>query len=354
MAVEFHPLTVSVRPETEDSVCVSFDVPDELGPTFRHLPGQHVVLRADLDGVDVRRSYSICTSPDSGTLSVGIKRLEGGAFSTFATTKLADGDVIDVLPPIGEFAHHVERSAAANYVALAAGSGITPILAIITTILEQEPASRVTLVYGNRKVASVMSLEPLEGLKNRYPDRFQLIHVLSREPNAVELFHGRIDDQKLRMLASSLIAVDAVDAWFVCGPLGLVETAQDTLVDLGVAIDRIQSELFFDERIEEPAPSLEGGDGDLQLTVTIGGRSSVVAVNRDGPSLLDYARSIRPEAPFACKGGMCASCKALLLEGEVTLVKNYALTEAELAHGYILSCQAHPVGGDVAITYDLF
>jgi ring-1,2-phenylacetyl-CoA epoxidase subunit PaaE len=352
-AIEFHPLTVTVRPETDDSVRVTFDVPHHLRSTFGHLPGQHLVLRTELDGVDVRRSYSICTAPGSGTMSVGIKAIPDGAFSTWATTTLADGDTVEVMAPIGEFIHRVDPGAAGNYVALAAGSGITPILSIVAAILEGEPASRITLVYGNRAIRSIMFLEELEGLKNRFPDRFQLINILSRETSDIELFNGRIDDDKLRLLTRTLIPATAVDTWYVCGPLDMVEAVQRTLTDLGVDDGRIRSELFYDQRIETPPPSVGNGSDAITLRFTLGGRTSEVTVGAEGPSLLDYARTVRPEVPFACKGGMCASCKARVIEGEATMTRNYALTEDDLTAGYILTCQAHPRGHDVAITYDL-
>jgi ring-1,2-phenylacetyl-CoA epoxidase subunit PaaE len=345
---------VSVRPETEDSVVVTLHVPDDLRESFLHVPGQHVVLRAELDGDDVSHSYSICTAPGDGALKVGIKRIAGGAFSHYATTQLADGDVLEVMAPIGEFAYQPDPGVASRYVALAAGSGITPVLSILTSILEREPSSHCTLVYGNRYVRSIMFLEELEGLKDRFPSRFQLINVLSREPHEIPLFEGRIDGDKLRLLAATLIPVDQVDLWFCCGPLDMVETVKATLHDLGVDESRIRNELFFDQRIEPAPEAPASGEGLVQLTVTIDGRTSVVPVDPNGPSLLDYARTVRPEVPFACKGGMCATCKARLVEGEVTMRKNYALTEAETADGYILSCQSHPVGGtDVAITYDV-
>ena len=352
MAVEFHPLTVSVEPETTDSVRVSFEVPSHLRETFHHAPGQHLVLRADIDGVDTRRSYSICTSPGAETLAVGIKAIPGGSFSTYATSDLCSGDTVEVMAPIGDFTHQIDPTANAHYVALAAGSGITPILSIVTTILEQEPGSTVTLVYGNRTVASIMFLEELEALKNRHPERFQLIHVLSREANQVELFNGRIDADKLRRLTATLVPAATVDTWFVCGPLDMVETATDTLTEIGVDANRIHSELFFDQRIEAPDPEA-AAEAPLTLSFTLGGRTIEVGASTDGPTLLDYARTARPEVPFACKGGMCASCKARVIEGEVAMAKNYALTEEDLAAGLILSCQARPVDGDVAITYDL-
>ena len=352
MAVEFHPLPVRVRPETDDSVAVTFEVPAALRDTFRHVPGQHLVLRADLGGEDVRRSYSICTSPDCGELKVAIKRIPDGVFSTWATTELADGDTIEAMAPIGEFGYQPDPSRVGSYAAFAAGSGITPVLSILTSILETEPESRCTLVYGNRRVGSIMFLEELEGLKNRYPERFQVVHVLSREPHEIPLFEGRIDADKIRNLAGSLLPVAGIDAWFLCGPLDMVETAQATLAELGVPDERINYELFFDERIEV-VPEADAGEGSLTMTLTIDGRSSTVSVDPGGPSLLDYARSVRSEVPFACKGGMCATCKAKVTEGEVTMDKNYALTDEELAEGFVLTCQSHPTHTDVTINYDV-
>lgn len=353
MVVEFHSLRVKVRPETDDSVCITFEVPEDLREHFGHIPGQHLVLRTELDGEDVRRSYSICTSPSDQALRVGVKRLPGGLFSTHATTALHDGDRLDVMAPIGEFTHQPRPETAAKYVALVAGAGITPVLSILTAILEVETASECTLVYGNRTSASVMFLEELESLKNKHHERFRIIHVLSREPNEVPLFQGRIDAAKIRLLADSLIDVGAVDKWFMCGPLDMVETATDTLRDLGVSNERLHSELFFDERIEAVPDSAPDVDGMVTFTFTLDGRTSVLPVDPSGPSLLDYARSVRGEVPFSCKGGMCATCKAYVLDGEVSMVKNFALTPEETADGLILSCQAHPVDGDVVVTYDL-
>ena len=352
MSVEFHPLPVRVHRETADSVSLTFEIPDALRSAFEHVPGQHLVLRADIGGEDVRRSYSICSSASDPEVRVGIKHLPGGRFSTWATQQLRDGDVIDVMAPIGEFTHEPDPTATGFYVGLAAGSGITPVLSIISSILELEPASRCLLVYGNRTTTSIMFLEDLEALKNRFPERFQLIHVLSREPHDVPLFAGRIDDDKLRRLASTLIDVDQVDGWYLCGPLDMVESAEATLADLGVAPDKVHQELFFDERVDLPETSGEPAAGMVTMRVTLDGRTSEVAVDPDGPSLLDYARAARPEVPFACKGGMCATCKASVVSGEVRLDKNYALTEDEVAAGLVLTCQAHPVGGDVEISYD--
>jgi len=391
MAVEFHPLTIAeVKPETDDSVSITFDVPAELRQEFHHDAGQHVVVRADIEGSDVRRSYSICTAPDSATLRIGVKRIPDGLFSTYATTKLAAGDVVEVMAPIGEFTATPRSSSGPNgaeqaggqqaggqqaggqqaggqqaggqqaglkhphhYVMIAAGSGITPILSMISTLLGEEADSQVTLVYGNRTSQTIMFHEDLEGLKNRFPSRFQMMHILSREPNDVALFQGRIDAEKLRLLASGLIQVGDVDDWFLCGPLDMVETATGTLAELGVPSDRLHYELFFDERIESVPEADEATEGLVETQVILDGRTSVVHVDPEGPTLLDYARSVRSEVPFACKGGMCASCKAVVVEGDVVMDKNYALTAEEVEAGYVLTCQSHPRGTDpVTISYD--
>jgi ring-1,2-phenylacetyl-CoA epoxidase subunit PaaE len=355
MAIEFHPLPVTVRNETDESVSLTFELPEHLRQTFGHVPGQHVVLRATIGGNEVRRSYSICTPPDGQALRVGVKRIPGGMFSTYATTELATGDTLDVMAPIGEFCYRPQPGVAASYVFLAAGSGITPVLSMLGAILAGEPDSCCTLVYGNRRAGSIMFLEDLQALKDRYPHRLQLIHTLSRESNDVPLFEGRIDEAKVRALASSLIAVDTVDAWFLCGPLDMVETVTATLGDLGVDPSKVHHELFFDQRIETLPEAVPGAAGTVTMAVTLEGRTSTVAVDPQGPSLLDYARSIRPEVPFACKGGMCASCKCRVTSGAAVMTKNYALTEAEVAQGFILSCQAHPdpAGGHLALDYDL-
>lgn len=354
MVIEFHSLRVAdVSAETDDSVAITFDVPDELRDEFRHVPGQHLVLRAYLNGEEVRRSYSICTAPGEA-LRVGIKRIPEGVFSTFATTALAPGDLVEAMAPIGDFIAEPRPGQYAHHVMVAAGSGITPILSMVATLLRDEPSSQVTLVYGNRTSQTIMFHEELEALKNRHPGRFQVIHVLSRESHQVPLFEGRIDADKLRSLATTLLDVDSVDGWYLCGPLEMVEGLSATLGELGVDPERIHSELFFDERIETMPDALEPGKGLVEVEVTIDGRTSIVNVDPDGPPLLDYARSVRAEVPFACKGGMCATCKAVVTEGNVVMTKNYALTQEEIDSGFALTCQAHPnPDGKVSITYDV-
>ena len=354
LSVEFHPLRViEITPLTDEAVAVTFDVPDSLGESFSYLPGQHVTLRAIIDGEDVRRSYSICANAISGKLRVGVKRLHGGTMSTWATTSLREGEVVDVMPPIGDFTIDPDPTRPRRAVAIAAGSGITPVLSLLSTSLEAEPGSHWTLVYGNRTAGTVMFLEELEGLKDRYPSRFQLIHVMSREDTEVPLFNGRIDGAKLDALFSSLIDIDAVDQWFLCGPYEMVVEARGVIERAGADPATVHDELFFAGPLDpatlppEPPP----GEGGVDLTVILDGR----AVNtrmRPEMSVLDAALRVRPELPFSCKGGMCASCKATIEEGEVTMIKNYALVDAEIESGYVLTCQAHPVTDRVTVRYD--
>jgi ring-1,2-phenylacetyl-CoA epoxidase subunit PaaE len=354
MSVEFHPLRVTeVTPETDDSVSVTFDVPPELADTFRYLPGQHVTVRALVDGQDVRRSYSICANANSGKLRIGVKRLRGGAFSTYATTGLVAGDLLEVAPPTGEFTIVPDPSGARHYAAVAAGSGITPVLSLISTTLESEPRCRWTLVFGNREARTVMFLEELEGLKDRYPDRFQLVHVLSREDSGLPLFHGRIDEAKLRDLFAALVPPATVDEWFLCGPHELVTTARRVLEETGIDPATVLDELFFagpiDPSLLPPEPA--EGEGAVELAFVLDGRLSTTRMDPAG-SILDAALRVRHELPYSCKGGMCASCKATIVEGEVTMTKNFALTDAEVAAGYVLTCQAHPIGDRVSIDFD--
>jgi ring-1,2-phenylacetyl-CoA epoxidase subunit PaaE len=354
MSVEFHPLRITeVTPETDEAVSITFDVPAELSETFRYLPGQHVTVRALVDGVDVRRSYSICANANSGKLRIGVKRLRGGAFSTFATTELAAGEVLEVAPPTGEFTIDPEPTASRHYAAVAAGSGITPVLSLIATTLESEPHSRWTLVFGNREARTVMFLEELEGLKDRYPDRFQLVHVLSREDAGLPLFHGRIDESKLLDLLATLVPPRTVDRWFLCGPHELVTTARRVLEEQGVDAGSVRDELFFagpiDPALLPPEPGV--GEGAVELSFVLDGRVSTTRMD-PATAILDAALRVRRELPYSCKGGMCASCKATIVEGEVAMTKNYALTDAEVSAGYILTCQAHPTGDRVSVDFD--
>jgi ring-1,2-phenylacetyl-CoA epoxidase subunit PaaE len=353
-SVEFHPLRViEVTPLTDEAVAVTFDVPPHLTSVFRYLPGQHVTLRAEVDGEDLRRSYSICANANGGKLRVGIKRLPGGAFSTWATTRLVAGDILGVMPPVGEFTIQIEPNRARHRVAIAAGSGITPVLSLVSTTLESEPGSSWTVLFGNRTVNSVMFLEELEALKDRYPARLQLFHLLSREGSDLPLLSGRIDAEKIQTVHSGLLGGREVDGWYLCGPYDMVMTARATLTGLGMSEMRIHDELFFAGPVDvstlpaEPLP----GDGSVQLTVILDGRAVDTSMTPE-TSILDAALRVRSELPFSCKGGMCATCKGRIEEGEVTMTKNYALVDAEIEAGYVLTCQSHPLGDRVVVRYD--
>lgn len=354
-ASTFHSLRVSdVAPLTDEAVAITFEVPTRLERLFRYLPGQHVTVRADIDGEDVRRSYSICANANGGSVRVGVKQIPNGTFSTWAINRLAVGDRLDVMAPVGEFTIDPASGRARHYAAIVAGSGITPVLSHISTVLETEPASRFTLMFGNRETRTVMFLEELSALKDTYPDRFHLIHILSRELQIVELFHGRIDADKLEALFSTLVDADSVDAWYLCGPYAMVNGARALLESRGVAPQRIHDELFFNEEIPE-LPYVDDADtaGFASVSFSLDGRSSSVMVDPQGPSILDHALQVRRELPFACKGGVCATCKAQLIEGEVVMDQNWALVAEEVERGLILTCQAHPTSDRLVLDYDV-
>ncbi|MFP5331421.1 MAG: 1,2-phenylacetyl-CoA epoxidase subunit PaaE [Acidimicrobiia bacterium] len=351
--VEFHPLTVTnVEPLTDEAVAVTFHVPDDLHDRFRYLPGQHVTVRKQIDGQDVRRSYSICANANRGTLRVGIKRLEGGAFSTWATTRLQPGEVLEVTPPVGDFTVDPDPSTAAHYGAVVAGSGITPVLSLVSTTLESEPGSRWTVIYGNRAGRTVMFLDELEGLKDRYPARLHLVHVLSREDPGLDLFAGRIDPDKLGSLFATIVDATSVDRWFLCGPYEMVTGTRSLLVDMGVAPEEIRDELFFaGPPTALPAAPPADEAGSVALTVILDGRASETRMRPD-TSVLDAAMGVRSELPYSCKGGMCATCKAKVVEGTVRMDKNYALVSADLEQGFVLTCQSHPTSERLIVDYD--
>lgn len=352
--LEFHPLRVTeVTPLTDDSVAVTFDVPPELETTFDFIPGQHVTVRAFLDDIDVRRSYSICVPAGSGKLRVGIKKLPGGAFSTHATTHLEAGDVLEVMAPVGEFVLDIDPSRPRRAVAIAAGSGITPVLSLISSSLENEPDSTWALLYGNRTANSIMFLDELEGLKDRYHPRFQLFHILSREGSDVPLLSGRIDAEKIKTIHERLLGTDEIDGWYLCGPFDMVMDARATLTEIGVDPGNIHDELFFagplDQETLPPEPPV--GEGSVDLTVILDGRAVDTRMTPD-TSILDAALRVRSELPFSCKGGMCATCKGRIEEGEVRMDKNYALVDSEVEAGFVLTCQAHPTTDKIVVRYD--
>ena len=346
---------IDVQPLTDDAVAVTFGVPDALRELFAFTPGQHVALVRTHDGEEIRRSYSIC-SPAGGPLRVGIKLLPGGAFSGWVHDGLQVGDELAVLAPSGRFTLSPDPAARRHVAAIAAGSGITPVLSVLASVLEAEPLSRCTLVYGNRTSRSIMFLEEIEDLKDRYGPRLQLVHVLSREEQQVELANGRVDADKMRRLLETLLPAPSVDQWFVCGPLGMVEDVRATLQDAGVDKSVIHRELFYVEdapRVAAP-PSPAGGppSADGTVAVVLDGRRTEVSVAQDGPAILDVVLALRPDAPYACKGGVCGTCRCRVVEGEVRMDHTYALEDDEIAAGVVLACQAHPVTDTVVLDFD--
>jgi ring-1,2-phenylacetyl-CoA epoxidase subunit PaaE len=354
----FHPLAVeSVDRLTDDSVAVTFAVPPELREGFAFQAGQHLtVRRAGEDRSDVRRSYSICSTPAdlaaNGRLRIGVKEIPGGAFSGFATRALCPGDTIEVMPPLGHFTTAFAPERIRHYGAVVAGSGITPVLSLIATGLAVEPASRFTLLYGNRYARSVMFAEELADLKDRYPDRLHIVHVLSREPQDARLLSGRIDAERLAELLETLVPADDIGEWFLCGPYGMVTDARGVLDGRGVPDSVVHAELFHVEETPEPArrPTTDQVGG-TEVTILLDGRASSFTMGA-GERVLDAALKVRAELPYACKGGVCSTCRAKLVEGEVTMARNYALEPDELAAGYVLTCQSSPTTGRLVVDYD--
>ena len=344
---EFHPLTVArVDSLTDDSAAVTFDVPPALAQRFAFAPGQSLTVRRG----EARRSYSICAARGRPP-RIGVREVTGGAVSGWLVHEVRPGDVIDVQVPSGSFTPDLDTPG--QHVMIAAGSGITPVLSIAGSLLAAQDSSAVTLLYGNRRNDTVMFADELADLKDAYPERICLVHVLSREPQEVELFNGRLDAAKLRSLLPVTVDVAAVDHWWLCGPFGMVEDAIGVLTGLGVPRGRIHRELFY---VEEAPPAqatheeAAAGPG-AKVTVLLDGRSSTVTVPVGTP-VLDGAQRVRPDLPFACKGGVCGTCRARLAEGEVTMRRNYALEQEELDAGYILTCQSLPASASLIVDYD--
>ena len=352
----FHPLTISaIDSVTDDSVAITFEVPEALREDYSFTQGQHVTVRTELAGDSVRRNYSICAPVSSGILRIAVKRLPGGAFSEHALDQLKVGDVIDVMTPSGRFFTELEPANTKSYVCIAAGSGITPILSIVATTLEVEPRSRVTLLYANRTHASVMFLEEVEDLKDRYPDRFSLIHVLSREQQEVELFSGRLDVPRMQRFLDALIPPEDVDEWFLCGPYEMVASLRKQLIAEGVSKRSIHAEVFHVEStppVRRTPVEATGQAGGADVTITLDGRRSSFTLASDGPSVLEAALAVRPDAPFACKGGVCGTCRAKVVEGTVEMDTNWALEPDEVERGYALTCQSHPTSPKLVLDYD--
>ncbi|MDL5202675.1 2Fe-2S iron-sulfur cluster-binding protein [Streptomyces sp. ALI-76-A] len=349
----FHALPVAaVDRLTDDSVALTLTVPSHLREEYRHAPGQHLALRRTVDGVELRRTYSICSpapAPDGEgprTLRVGVRLVEGGAFSTYALKEIDLGDELEVMTPAGRF---TLDPAPGLYAAIVGGSGITPVLSIVSTLLAREPEARFCLIRSDRTSASTMFLEEVADLKDRYPERFHLVTVLSREEQQAGLPSGRLDQERLTGLLPALLPVERVAGWFLCGPFGLVQGAERALRELGVARTRVHEEIFH---VDPAAPTATApAPAHSTVTARLDGRGGTWPVQA-GESLLETVLRNRPDAPYACKGGVCGTCRAFLVTGEVRMDRNFALEPEETRAGYVLACQSHPVTEKVELDFD--
>jgi ring-1,2-phenylacetyl-CoA epoxidase subunit PaaE len=377
----FHPLPVAAIDRlTEDALAITFEVPERLRETYAFQAGQHVTVRllggagtaseagpaepagqrsGPTTGEDVRRSYSICSTPaelaERGRLRIGVKEIAGGAFSRYAATELSPGDQVEVMPPLGHFTTAVDPARTRRYVGVAAGSGITPVLSLVATVLAVEPGSTFTLLYGNRYVRSVMFADELADLKDRWPSRLQIVHVLSREPGEAALLSARIDADRLPKLLDVFVPGD-VDEWFLCGPYDMVLDARAVLTQRGVPEHAVHTELFHvptgGESGSSPPPAGENDGGEVAVTLTLDGRESRFTMGR-GERVLDAALRVRSELPYSCRGGVCSTCRARLVDGSVTMASNWALEPDELAAGYVLTCQSSPTTDHLTVDYDV-
>jgi ring-1,2-phenylacetyl-CoA epoxidase subunit PaaE len=354
----FHSLEVTdVRRETRDAVVVTLKPREEDRAAFAFTQGQYLTFRRDFDGTELRRSYSICAGRGEGTLKVGIKKVDGGAFSTWANDALKVGDHLDAMPPMGHFFTPIEPDKAKHYLGFAGGSGITPVLSIIKTVLAEEPKSRFTLVYANRQVSSIMFREELEDIKNLYLGRLSLMHVLETESQEIDLFTGRIDADKCARLFETWIDLPSVDTAFICGPEPMMLAIAAALREHGLTDRQIKFELFASSqpgRAKSKATGASGSDHgeSCDATVTLDGTTRSFKMPKSGQSLLDAALEHALDAPYACKAGVCSTCRAKVLEGEVEMHINHALEDYEVRQGYVLTCQCYPLTDKLVVSYD--
>jgi len=356
MTAHFHELRVAeIVPETAEANSIRFEIPAELREAFAFRAGQHLTLKAEIGGEEVRRNYSLCTAPDDEDWMVTVKRIAGGVFSNWVGDQLKPGDVVDVMPPHGSFTTDFDPQASHRYVGFAGGSGITPVISLIRTALKAEPGSRFTLLYGNRDSSSVIFLDALADLKDRYMGRFELYHFLAEEEGDVELFNGMLDKATCDNAIEHLVGDPAsVDAWFICGPGPMMDAAESALLERGVAKERIHIERFTADRpsaaLAQEMAKLEAKAVGATVSVTLDGRTRRVEFTQS--NILDSALAAGLRAPFACKAGVCATCRAKVVSGKVEMAARYGLTDEEVAAGYVLTCQSVPVGDGVAVDYD--
>ena len=357
MSVNFHSLEVAeIVPETADAKSIRFHVPEDLKPLFAFRPGQHLTLKAEIGGEEIRRNYSLCVAPEENLLKVTVKRIAGGIFSTWANESLRPGDRLDVMEPHGSFTWDFEARARNHYVAFAGGSGITPVISLLKTALIEEPGSRFTLFYGNRDSQSVIFLETLAGLKNRFMGRLEIHHFLAEESEDIELFNGMLDRGKCDEVLEQLIDPDEVAAFFICGPGPMMDAAEEALTARGVASSKIHIERFTAGRpsaaLAAQMEALQQEAQGLTMVVTLDGRKRRVPFSAAAGNILDSAREAGLPAPFACKAGVCATCRARVVTGTAEMAARYGLTDEEVAAGYILTCQSVPKGEGLEVDYD--
>lgn len=357
--LKFYPLKVKdVRPETADCVSVSLEVPAELAEKFKFAPGQYLTFRRHFNDAEVRRSYSICSSPKESELRVAIKKVEQGKFSTYAHSELKTGEILEVMPPMGNFTIKNKVAKHKEYLAFAAGSGITPVMSIMKSVLEDEPNSSFTLVYGNRSKNSIIFREAIEALKNKYMLRLRVYHIISREYMDIPLFNGRIDAAKVKEFCKTLIDINNTDEAFICGPEEMILSVRQQLIDLGMPSSHVHIELFTspDQPKESHEKWVAGHKEDSEhkskVSITLDGVTFDMEVAFNGESILDAALKSGADLPYACKGGVCCTCRARVVEGEVEMEVNYGLDEHEVQNGYVLTCQSHPRTEKVVIDFD--
>lgn len=355
MTPKFHSLQIAdVRKETEDTVSIAFEVPTALKSDYSFLPGQYLTLKAIINGADTRRSYSLCSAPFENEWRVAVKQVENGVFSSFANSSLKAGDTLEVMTPTGNFCLKPDANAKKTYALFAAGSGITPILSIAKTALKEEPNSEVNLFYGNKNFNSIIFREEVEALKNMYMNRLRVVHVLSRESLGNAIQKGRINKEKCDDLFKAFLANDTIDAVYVCGPEEMILGVKDSMLENGVAEKAIHFELFTTpgvKKTEEVAPSTEAAIAS-NVSIILDGDTIDLALNSDGETILDAAQRAGADLPFACKGGVCCTCKAKIMEGSAKMDVNYALEKDEVEAGYILTCQAHPTSEKLIVSFD--
>ena len=355
----FHKLKIKrIQRETPDSVVLSLDVPSELRATFAFTQGQYLTFRREHEGEELRRSYSICSSPLEGEWQVAIKKVPQGRFSSLAVDVLRVGEELDVMPPAGHFHTPLRPEQAKQYLFFAAGSGITPVFSIIKTVLGTEPGSQVTLVYGNRGRNSIIFKEGIEGLKNRFLNRLSVYHVLSREQGESELLFGRIDQAKAAQFLAKIVPGSQVDECFICGPEDMINGVRAALTDAGVAPEQIHFEMFGSANggaggaAKAMLPPVGEDDKHSRVTVQLDGNTHVLEMSYYGNTILDALLETGVDAPYSCKNGMCSTCRARVMAGQVEMDVNYSLSDQEVAKGYVLTCQARPITGVVTVDFD--